>query len=469
MLILALLLPWLTGSLWLLWLESFSTNQTEPNIPRILGYGFFLGNFICASLLYLTHFLLGQLSFVSISALLLFLSCVGFLLVWQRTGYARLSIRFGFPTIKESGKGLALLLITLMVVHLFFAAYDAFNRPLLPWDAWTTWTYRAKIWFQNQDLSSFVSTSAWLGTNATDTYTLTAHNYPLAVSLIQLWPSLAIGTWNEGVTAIPGMVAGLALVLALYGQARSLGYSTLLALAGGYLLISVPLLDAHLALPGYADIWLGGFAGLGFVSLLQWSQSRDGVQLFTGLLFLALGFFIKREGSLWLAIGLAFVIVQNLSWKLLIALILASALAIFSGHGVVNLPGLGRLGYLDGAFYVPGIHAIRLQPQDASLAVVTNLFVNGSWNLLFYYLSTMVLLQFLPASRQTRRALLSFVLLLSMVITTIFFLSEKGIWLKDSTAFGRLLLQVLPALIFALLIEWRAVFSTTESSRDTVK
>ena len=104
--------------------------------------------------------------------------------------------------------------------------------------------------------------------------------------------------------------------------------------------------------------------------------------------------------------------------------------------------------------------------RDSSLAVLNNLFTNSSWNLLFYYVSTMLLLQFLPLSRQVRRALLSFVLLLSMVIATIFFLSEKGIWLKDSTAFGRLLLQVLPALVFALLIQWRAVFPRSQTSGD---
>lgn len=103
----------------------------------------------------------------------------------------------------------------------------------------------------------------------------------------------------------------------------------------------------------YADIWLSGFAGLGFVSLLQWSQSKDRTQLFTGLLFLLLGFFIKREGSLWLMTGLLFALIQGLPLKLLAALILAMILAVFSGFSLVDLPSLGRLGYFDGAFTFP--------------------------------------------------------------------------------------------------------------------
>ncbi|WP_419617906.1 hypothetical protein, partial [Thiolapillus sp.] len=129
---------------------------------------------------------------------------------------------------------------------------------------------------------------------------------------------------------------------------------------------------------------------------------------------------------------------------------------------------LGRLGYFDGAFYLPGVGTIRLQPQDASLAVLNNLFTNSSWNLLFYYVSTM-LLQFLPLSRRVRRALLSFVLLISLIIAVIFLLSSNGRWLRDSTAFSRLLLQVPPPLVFVLLIAWRTVFPPRKESQESSK
>lgn len=463
MLIVAYLLPWITGSLWLLWLESFSARESGFNLPRILGYGYFLGNFICATALYLGYLAFGQLSFFIVSAVLCFLSCTGFLLIWQRQGYGKLGLRFHWPDVGGSSKKLAILLITLVAVHLFFAVYDAIHRPLLPWDAWTTWTYRAKVWFLNQDLSPFIGSASWLKTADPGIYTLHAHTYPLTLSLIQLWPSLTLTHWNDAVATFPGMIAGIALVLALYGQARSLKWPNLLALAGVYLLISIPLLDAHLSLPGYADLWLGGFAGLGFVALLQWSQSRDRVQLLTGLLFLLLGIFIKREGSLWFLMGLLFILMQSVSWKYLAVLAVTAILAVFSGYSLLELPGLGPLGYADGAFYLPGSGAITIQPQGASLAIITNLFVNDSWHLLFFCLSAMLLLLF-NTDKKTRRPLVSFLMLLSMVIAAVFFLSAKGAWLKDSTAFGRLLLHVLPALIFMMLIYWRAVFHPTRAS-----
>lgn len=464
MLIIAYLLPWITGSLCLAWLQSFSRQPGNINLPRVLGYGFFLGNFICTVVVYLVYSASAQLSFVAIAAVQLFLSCVFLLLLWKKQDYKKPPFRITWPDLGGNRKKWVVLLLVLIAVHILFAGYDALGRPLLPWDAWTTWTYRAKIWFLNQELSPFVGADSWLGSMQTGTYTLPAHAYPLVVSLIQLWPALAQEQWHDAAAIFPGLLAGIALLLALYGQARSLGCSPLLALIGGYLLISIPLLDAHLALPGYADVWLSGFAGLGFVALLQWSQSRSRIQLATGLLFLGLGLFIKREGSLWLMMGLLFILLQSLSWKYVFALGLAMLLAIFSDNALINIPWLGQLGYANGAFYLPGLGAIILQPQNAPLAVINNLFINDSWNLLFFYLFTMLVLLLLPTGKKPRQSLVSFLVLLSMVIAAVFFLSSKGEWLKDSTAFGRLLLQMLPALVFVLIVYWQAIFPQQRTS-----
>lgn len=458
MLILAYLLPWITGTIWLVWLESFSAQRPRVNLPRAVGYGFFLGSFICSATIYFVYAVFGLLSASMVTGLLLAMSTLGFFLSWQKYRHGQLAIPVKAPEIKRQDKWLLLLLLALIAVHLAVAAYDAYNRPLLPWDAWTTWTYRAKIWFLSQDLSPFVSAKTWLNTINPGVYTIPAHGYPLIVSLIQLWPVMLHGQWDDTLAILPGLLAGIALVLALYGQGRSMGWPTLLVVTGAYLLVSIPLLNAHLALPGYADLWLSGFAGLGFVALLQWSQSRDRAQLLTGLLFLILGMFIKREGSLWLMLGLLFVILQALPWKLLLAMAVAAALAAFSGYNLPNLPWLGEIGYADGVFYLPRLGAIILQPQDVSLAIATNLFSNSSWNLLYFYLFASLLLVLMHGKQCARYPIMSFVFLLSAGVATVFFLSAEGKWVKDSTAFGRLLLQVLPALIFILQLNWQAVF-----------
>ncbi len=469
MLIFTYLLPWITGTIWLVWLESFSAQQLQVNLPRALGYGFFLGYFLCSAAIWFHYTMFGQLSATMVSSLLLLLSVLGFFLSWRKYHHGQFAIHAKAPDLKKRDKWLVLLLLALAIAHLATAAYEAYSRPLLPWDAWTTWTYRAKIWFLNQDLSPFVSAEAWLNTANPGIYTIPAHNYPAIISLMQMWPVMMYGQWNDALAVFPGLLAGIALVLALYGQGRSLGWPPLLLIVGVYLLISIPLLDAHLALPGYADLWLGGFAGLGFIALLQWSQSRDRTQLLIGLLFLGLGISIKREGSLWLMVGLLFVIMQVLSWKLLLAMAASIVLTILSGYSLVNLPWLGQIGYTDSTFYLSWLGTITFHPQNVSSAIITNLFSNGSWNLLYFYLCASLLLVLLRGKQQAKYPVMSFILLLTALITTVFFLSAEGVWVRDSTAFGRLLLQVLPALIFVLLLNWQAVFHRPAQPQEIQK
>ncbi len=70
------------------------------------------------------------------------------------------------------------------------------------------------------------------------------------------------------------------MLFAQYGQWRALGVPRFAALAGVYLLGSLPLLNAHAALGGYADLWLAALlsppAGHAW---LRWRRDRDSRQL----------------------------------------------------------------------------------------------------------------------------------------------------------------------------------------------
>ena len=294
------------------------------------------------------------------------LSLLGMFLVWHRYRRQQREIIAVSASFDGNSKWMFFLLLALVMLHLALAAVDVLSRPLMPWDAWTTWTYRAKIWFLNQELSPMVSPENWLATMDPGTYTINAFAYSPVVSLIQLWPVQVQGAWSDSLAILPGMLAGIAIALGLYGQGRSLAWPPLMMLAAVYMLLSLPLLDTHLALPGYADLWLAGFAGLGFVALLQWTQSRDKTQLISGLLFLVLGMLIKREGIIWFLAGTLFVMVYLLPWKLLLAIAIGVVLAVISGHSLLQLPLLGQVGYADGVLYLAHLGAYPLQLQNIS-------------------------------------------------------------------------------------------------------
>ncbi|MEP6388321.1 MAG: hypothetical protein ABJ056_00190 [Halioglobus sp.] len=49
------------------------------------------------------------------------------------------------------------LLLGLICVHLLLNAWEVFYRPVYAWDAWTTWIYRAKVWFFSGDIYQLAS------------------------------------------------------------------------------------------------------------------------------------------------------------------------------------------------------------------------------------------------------------------------------------------------------------------------
>ena len=454
MMVTAYLLPWLTGAVWWANVESMLRGDPATNWPRALGYGFFLGNLVCAALIAVSPILFGQPSVPAITVALGVMLSVGLLFALAR----RLRIPLRAADFRAGSPWLMAALLGLILLHLALALWEVSARPLLPWDAWTTWVYRAKIWFLNQQLVPVVGPGEWLVSEGQRVYTIDSFGYPPTVSLLHFWPVQVYGYWSDSLAVMPGYLAGLAIGLGIYGQGRTLGWSPLLALGVVYMTLSLPLMGAHLALPGYADIWLSGFAGLGFVALLHWALSRDRSQLLLGLAFLLLGILIKREGVVWALVGLAFVLVHLLSWKILLAAAAAIVLAVLSGHSLLPLPLAGDLGYADGTLYLAHLGAYPLQPRDISAAILNNLFRHGSWNLLWYFLLPALLLVMLPACRPVRWTFLWLLVSIAAVIAAMFGLSDEARWAKDSTALNRVLLQVLPVIVCALALVWHSLF-----------
>jgi hypothetical protein len=453
MIVAAYILPWLTGAIWLIWLDSFQ--QRPINFPKVIGYGYFIGYFICALSIYGTYILTNSLSGSLIFYVLLFLTVIGLIFTWLRLRNNSVQPIQPMQPLSWSYKGLLLLVFIFIALHLTFSIYELINHPQPPWDAWTTWTYRAKIWFFNNELSSFTDARHWLNSSQLNIYTISAYNYPSVVSLIQLWPVLVYGQWSDSLALFPGLLAGVALCFALYGQVQSSGGSVLLSTIAVYLLISMPLLDAHMAMPGYADIWMSGFVGLGLISLLQWLQNRTLIPLLLGLGLLIMALFIKREGSVWLVVGIVFIIMQLLSWKLIISAIALCGIAVFSGHSLLTIPGIGMAGFSDGIFYIPGIGTFMFQPRNVSAAVFNNLFVYDNWHLLYVFLAALFLITLFSNTYQARKAFISLFVLVAAVIGTIFYLSSESSWAQNSTALARLLLHPLPVWVYLLFLGWK--------------
>jgi hypothetical protein len=455
-----LLLPWITGCLWLAAVRQYQGHAPHPGrLPRLLGYGFFLGYALLYGIVVASNALLGR---VSAGATLLMVTALAGLgiafLLWARRQHhqALLPPPDAHRAMRNRGlveKALAGLLLAWLALHLMFALADVLSMPVYAWDAWLLWLYRAKAWFYSGGLAAVVSPAQWIDASAVPPYTVEAYAYPPFVSVIGFWAALCLGQWSETLVNLPGFLCGLAIGLALYGHVARLGLVPVYAVAAVYLLYSIPLFGAHISLGGYADIWMAGFAGLGFVSLLGGVANREKAYIALGLLLLAFSTQVKSEGLVWLLTALVLLATLALPLRLLgilIGVLAAGAAASFLlDVTYLELPVLGTLGLMNGHVYIPLMGAYPVQAHPVWDEYLINFFALGSWNLLWLLVAGALVLGWRRPVGRPQRAALIFLLIFAATQAVIFGFTEQGQWAERYTAINRLPMQFLPALLFA--------------------
>ena len=179
-------------------------------------------------------------------------------------------------------------------------------RPLFAWDAWSQWATKAKVWSALSDIVPFIGYDDWLARKPG--YTDTAPHYPATIPLLQTWMALAIGRFDDALVNAPWLAGFVALGLGVFGQLRRLGVGTAWATIATWLVLSLPLLDTHVALPGYADFHLAAVYALAALALAQWESSPSRGALVLFVVAAALLPLLKVPGIAWLgtlALGLA--------------------------------------------------------------------------------------------------------------------------------------------------------------------
>src|SRR5438552_721056 len=217
----------------------------------------------------------------------------------------------------------------------------------------------------------FVRADVWLS-GATAAYFDASPDSPSTVPLLQVWSCVALGRWDDSAMNWPWLCMLLALTLAVYGSLRSAGLSLLGALVGAYLVASLPLLDTHAALAGYADLMLAGVYTCAALALHRWVLRRD-----------------ARDAALALLLALACPLVETSGSVWALTLVPGGVVAIFPRRG----PKLVAFGFGAAALVVlvlaqsePVLLGYRLhldyQPPWHSLA--DGYFFSGNWHLLWY-------------------------------------------------------------------------------------
>jgi hypothetical protein len=312
-------------------------------------------------------------------------------------------------------------------------------QPLYPWDAWTQWATKARVWYELGRIVSFATADAWFAADGT-AYFDAWPSHPPTLPLLQVWTCVALGHWDDALMNWPWWQTAVALAAAVYGGLRSFGMSPLGALVATYLVASLPLANVHVALAGYAELPMAAFYTGAVLAFLRWAATRDRHDAALAALLAFACTQIVNPGLVWaltLVPGLIVALLPRIGLK-----IAASGLAaLLFLLAVVAQSSFALIGY-----------AVHLRFAPAWPAAGESAFVLGNWNLLWYG----VIIAALLAGRALVSPALAPLTIVAaagaLFLLAVFAFPDVGLWFSDQVSLNRATLPFAPvAVVFAVL------------------
>ena len=423
-------------------------------VASIAGYGYLLGLIAMTLVLRVMSVVGVDWTFVAPAAVALIMGAG--LLALNRAWLTQRDLPLAVEPGTRASRIAVCLIAVAILAHLGLVAYEALTRPLFPWDASAQWATKARVWFDAKHIVPFVDDLTWAraASNA-NLYTDAHPTYPATVPLFQTWAALAWGSWDDAVANISWPLTLAALAAACYGQLRRLGFVPLAAVAVAYAVVSLPFVDVHAALAGYADLAISSLLALSLLGLMQWSRTRSPRDaLLTMLCALALPL-LKAPGWIWLATIAAGFVFSVVPWRVFRVAAITAALLVIGVLGYsIEVGPVTVLGYV-----------LQGQPSGVVNSLIANLYVFASWHLLWLVVPLLLLADRKRLLHASIGPATVTVASGAVFLAVVFFFSnagEEGV--EAITTINRAILHMVPALVCyaAVLVDdlWRLTGET---------
>lgn len=438
-----------------LWLNLLVPGTTPGRVTLVWGNGLLIGLLAIPLLMRLLDALGLPLSFpvtASLPAALILIAALANTF-WRPATVVGPILPSDFANLSSPYKLFFLFLAMLMAVRVTTLGLELLERPLFPWDATMHWATKARVWFDSASIVPFVENDQWLELGGEGVFTDHHPGYPITTPLLQVWMNLATGHWDESLMNLPWLLCLIALGAVFYGQMRAAGTGSIIAIAFTYMLLSMPLINTHVALAGYADLFLGACYGAAIMAFHNWSVHRQRWQAILALVFALSCTLVKNEGLFWLLTFIPALVVLLLPGRKAVVLLafllltLLTLLMLLPGDFVLAGHSLDRLG-------------IHYRPRALS-GIAKSIWVHASWHLFGYLLLCLLPVGLIVARRQGSRYLGITTVLVSAagLFLVLFLFTGYASGAVRFTAVGRISVQLVPGLLFLVALLFNEVLT----------
>ncbi|MDJ0652868.1 MAG: hypothetical protein QNJ40_01850 [Xanthomonadales bacterium] len=342
-------------------------------------------------------------------------------------------------------------LLVAMLLNGFLLAGEALTRPMYPWDAWSAWSVKAKVWIELGQNVDFVSFNQWLASSDPTQFTNEAWSYPEVIPRYQLWVIQWVGSWDDQLALTPWLFAAAAMMLAVYHLLRLLQVDPLGAMCVTFLIAAIPILNVQVALAGLVDLWIAALLLVFCACVLLWLQQSRQRWIVAALTFLAIAAATKLEGLVWAVICLPVILVASQQRTVLRVLLVATPVAVIAwwlaGGFSFQLAGMAFV-VTPSEIAIPYLGRYVFTFSNQLGAFVRSFLSLPNWHLTWYLLIPAIAWAVYRSRFSAMgRGLAGFAVVSLAFLFFLFFMTQAGIWAESMTASNRLALQFVPACI----------------------
>lgn len=176
-------------------------------------------------------------------------------------------------------------------------------KPIYPWDAWSAWATKAKVYFAQGTIVPFGGEAQWIA-GTPGVWFDASPGQPATLPLLQAWVATATGGFDEARVTLPWWLAFVATLLVVYGETRKRDVAKLPSLAAAWFAGSLPLTGTQVALAGYADLPLAAAFTLGALAGIRAVRSRAPIDVLAAVAAFAAVASMKSSGWAWIVVAL---------------------------------------------------------------------------------------------------------------------------------------------------------------------